>query len=199
MIRIHPLRLRLSPLRRFVPAQAFESQGQPLLAVEPVNALMIIPPAIPPEHDVNPAITIVDPSFGDFPDTQAQYAVICRHRTVAERNAADPQRKTDLLLAGSVACLQIPSPFAQARQRQFFFASTSCSMVLSRLRSATSFFRLRFSSSSCRICFTSEGEMPPYFLRHVQKVASVCPACDRRPARTYPVQPASRQKQSALR
>lgn len=59
---------------------------------------------------------------------------------------------------------QVPDPFAQTLQRQ---ASTSCSMALSRLRSATSFFNLRFSSSSCRMCFSSEGAIPPYFLRHV--------------------------------
>ncbi len=41
---------------------------QPLLAVESVNAFMIIPP----EHHVNPAVGIVTPGFGDLPDTQAQ-------------------------------------------------------------------------------------------------------------------------------
>lgn len=43
MIRIQPLRLRLSPLRRFVPPRAFETQGQTLFAIEPVNAFVIIP------------------------------------------------------------------------------------------------------------------------------------------------------------
>ena len=32
---------------------------------------------------------------------------------------------------------QVPDPFAQTLQSQFFFASISCSMALSRLRSAT--------------------------------------------------------------
>lgn len=92
MIRIQPLRLRLglSALCRFIPAWAFEMQGQPLLAVESVNAFMIIPPALPPEHDVNPAVAIVSPGFGDLPDTEAQRTVVCCYRTVAERAAADP-------------------------------------------------------------------------------------------------------------
>lgn len=55
---------------------------QPQLAVEPVNALMIIPPALPPEHDVNSAVILVDPGFGDFPDSQAQGAFICRNGAV---------------------------------------------------------------------------------------------------------------------
>lgn len=63
------LGLGLSPLCRFISAWAFEAQGQTLLAIEPVNTFMIIPPAFPPEHDVNPAVAIVDPGLGDLPDT----------------------------------------------------------------------------------------------------------------------------------
>ena len=59
---------------------------QPLLAVESVNAFMIIPP----ERHVNPAVGIVTPGFGDLPDTQAQRTVVCFYRTVAERAAVDP-------------------------------------------------------------------------------------------------------------
>lgn len=167
MIRIQPLRLGLPTLGRFIPAWAFEMQGQALFAVEPENAFMIITPALPPKHDVSPAVTTVDPGFGDPTNAQLQCAAIDGHRTIAKRTAADPQSKTDLPLAGPVAGLQVLDPFTQACQRQFFFASTSCSMALSRLRSTTSFLSLRFSSSSWRMCLSSEGEIPPYFLRQV--------------------------------
>jgi hypothetical protein len=90
MIWIQPLRLGLSPLCRFISTWAFETQGQTLLAIESVNAFMIILLALPPEHDVNPAEAIVDPGFSDLPDTKAERAVVCRHRAVAERAAADP-------------------------------------------------------------------------------------------------------------
>lgn len=67
-------------------------------------------------------------------------------------------------------------------------------MALSRLRSATGFFSLRFSSSSCRMCFSSDGEITPYFLRHASNVASEIPSL-RQTSGTlmYPVQPASGQ------
>ncbi len=55
---------------------------------------------------------------------------------------------------------------------------------LATLRSATCLFSLRFSSSSCRICFSPEGEMPPYFYAKYRKWHSKCLACDRRPALT---------------
>lgn len=72
MIRIQPLSLGLSALCLFIPAWAFETQGQPLLAVESENAFMIFPPALPPEHEVNPAVAIVNPGFGDLPDTECR-------------------------------------------------------------------------------------------------------------------------------
>lgn len=74
MIRIQPLRLRLSALCQYIPtwAFAFETQGQRLLAVESVNTFMIIPPALTPEHDVPPAEAIVNPGFGKLPDTEVQ-------------------------------------------------------------------------------------------------------------------------------
>ena len=53
--------------------------------VESVNAIVIIPP----EHDVNPAVAIVNPGFGVLPDTEAQRTVVYCYRTVAERSAAD--------------------------------------------------------------------------------------------------------------
>ncbi len=112
----------------------FETQGQALLAVETVNAFMVIPSALPPEQDVNPPVTVMHARFRDLADTQAQRTVIGHHRAVTERTAADLQRKTDLPFAGPVTRLQLPDPFTQLSQRQVFFASTSCSIALSRLR-----------------------------------------------------------------
>ncbi|KLG23252.1 hypothetical protein YA52_00370 [Enterobacter roggenkampii] len=82
------MKLGLSALCRFIPAWAFETQGQTLLVVESINAFVIIPPALPPEHNLNPAIAIVDPGFGDLSDTKTQRTLVWRYRTVAERAAA---------------------------------------------------------------------------------------------------------------
>ena len=49
---------------------------------------------------------------------------------------------------------------APAGRPQSFFARTSCSIALSRDRSATKRLSLAFSSSSCRSRFTSDGIRP---------------------------------------
>ncbi|RAT12000.1 hypothetical protein AU486_16470 [Lonsdalea quercina] len=63
---------------------AFEAQRQSLFAVEPVDPFVVITPAFSPEHHVYPAVTVMHPGFGDLPNAQAQRAVVCSHRTIAE-------------------------------------------------------------------------------------------------------------------
>ena len=53
--------------------------------------------------------------------------------------------------------------FATVRRPQTFFATTACSIALSRLRSATIYFSFLFSSSSWRSRRNSDGPMPLYF------------------------------------
>ena len=48
-----------------------------------------------------------------------------------------------------------------------------------RLRSATSLFSRRFSSFSCRICLSSAGEIPPYFLRQSSRAETPASASRR--------------------
>lgn len=72
MVRIQPLRLRLSPLSRFI----FQRQGQTLLTAESINAFVIIPPALPFQQDMHPAVTIVNTGFNDFLYAQAQRTVV---------------------------------------------------------------------------------------------------------------------------
>src|SRR4051794_39818009 len=65
-------------------------------------------------------------------------------------------------IAGAQILDQPPGP---GRLHNFLF-TTSCNMTLSSDRSATSFFRRAFSSSSIFSRFISDGISPPYFWRH---------------------------------
>ena len=87
-------------------------------------------------------------------------------------------------------------PFPIDRPYQFF-ESTSCSIALSRLRSATSFFRFAFSSSSCLSFFISLGIMPPYFFSNNRSFAQLLQACGTPPPPVCPVLPALAQTRSA--
>lgn len=141
MIRIQPLSLGLAALCRLIATGTSETQGQALLAVETVNAFMVIPPALPSEQGVNPPVTVMCAGFRNLADTQAQRTVIGRHRAVTERPAADLQRKTGLTFAGPVTRLQLPDSITQPCQRQVYFASTSCSIALSSVQISHQFLQ----------------------------------------------------------
>ena len=67
-----------------------------MLTVETVDAFMLTPQ---PEQNMNPPVTVMQAGFNDLADTQAQGAVIGRHRAVTELSAADLQLKTELQVA----------------------------------------------------------------------------------------------------
>lgn len=79
VVRPETLRLWLAFQCGFIAARTFKPKRQSLLTVEPINALMIIVPALPLQQDMHPAVTIVNTGFGDLLYAQAQRTVVCRN------------------------------------------------------------------------------------------------------------------------
>ena len=127
---------------------ALQSQRQAFLAVQAIHPLDVVHMALPAQHHVHPAVAIVHARVGDLLDASLQHALVpalgdvqvgrCRH-------AQDAQR---LALAAPEALHEVGHQLASLGGPQNFFATTACSMALSRLRSATICLSLRFSSSS---------------------------------------------------
>src|ERR1700677_889230 len=96
-----------------------------------------------------------------FPQPFLNLAVISPASILAARSRHRHQL-AHVALAGLELRQQAPhfrSPFYEPRE---FFLMTDCSMSLSRLRSATSFFNLEFSSRRCLTSSASLTSMPPY-------------------------------------
>src|SRR5919205_4598376 len=70
------------------------------------------------------------------------------------------------------------------RRRHQFFASSPFRAWLSSMVSARSCFRQRFSSSSALSRLASETAIPPYFARHLSKVAGETP-CRRQSSASF--------------
>lgn len=70
MIRIQPLRVGLSTLRRFIPTWIFEAHGLPMFTVKSISAFMILPQALTPEHYAKFTLATVVPGFGVHSDTK---------------------------------------------------------------------------------------------------------------------------------
>ncbi|SSJ68684.1 Uncharacterised protein [Klebsiella pneumoniae] len=104
-----------------MPAGALFAQVEAFQTVNPVCFLVVNRLAFPPQLNVNTRATVADPGFHYFPDTQGYRPLIPPDTDTVSL----PQKMHRLTLL--------------SRPQNFCF-STSCSISLSRLRSATSFF-----------------------------------------------------------
>src|SRR5579872_6891764 len=96
-------------------------------------------------------------------ESAAQFRVAIRPRLIAVSRAVHIQKPASLTLAETMLRHNQRHVPPRAHKLQPFFLITVVSASLSRLRSATSCFRRRFSSSSARSFFASLTSMPPYF------------------------------------
>jgi len=76
-------------------------------------------------------------------------ALVDINRQRLTRLGIDDERQAATPLTGAMGRLYVRDKVAPTSRRQSIFARTSCRMCLSRLRSATSCFSLRFSTSIC--------------------------------------------------
>lgn len=145
-----------------MPAGALSAQVEAFQTVNPVCFLMVNPPAFPPQLDMNTRTPIPYPGLCDLPDTQGYRPIVTPALPVVDSSALH-QQPASPADADTVCFLQEMHRLALLSRPQNFCFSTSCSISLSRLRSATSFFSRWFSSSSCRRRRSSVTPRPANF------------------------------------
>ena len=140
---------------------------------------------------------VAHPGGRDLLDPVHQRRLIAATRPIAVHRARNHHHRARLGLTCSVSRLQVVHQFASACRLQIFRRTTSCSMILSRLKSATNFLSLVFSSSSRRSRRSSDGPNPAKRFFQLKNVAcAMCPSCDRSPLPPSPVPAASGQTRS---
>lgn len=122
---------------------------QVFLSIQPVDKLLAHPPAFALQQDRQRAVAVAHPGERQLLQPQEQGAPVLRMRVIPVALRAQEHQPARLDLAGDERRRQPVHDRALARRPQTFFASTSWSIRLSRLRSATRRFRELFSSSNC--------------------------------------------------
>ena len=147
----------------FLQVLLFPPQVEPFFTVQPVYSLVVDFPALSQQQHMDTSVSIAYAHPGHLPNPFSQYGLSVLHRFVSLGITVYLQHRAHAPLADGVLLQKVfRCLFAVDRPYQFF-ESTSCNMALSKLRSATSFFSLAFSSSNCLSFFMSLGSMPPYF------------------------------------
>src|SRR6185437_10427409 len=139
------------------------SHDQSFFGVEPVNALGIYFPAFPLEHHRQPPISVPDPAAGQFAQSHPQCILGISMMLVPQSRPVNRNQPRRVPLAQIVGLLRPLRQLATHARLQSFFATISCRMCRSRLRSATRRFSLPFSSRSCRSSRSSLSPRPAYF------------------------------------
>ena len=100
---------------------------------------------------------------GKFTQPCAQLFVVVRSRPIAVAGTVQSQQAADAAFAHRKTCDEKPCIVASRYRLQPFFSITVFSAILSRLRSATSVFSRRFSSSSSLSRLSWLTSRPAYF------------------------------------
>lgn len=133
-------RARMPVPGRHMPPRTFCPQVQPFQAINPMGFLVVNQPALAPQQDMDSLAPIAYPGLRYFPYPPGDGPVITAATVVVYRAALHHQPASPAN-PDAVRRQQILHRFALLHRSQNFFRITSCSISLSRLRSATSRFR----------------------------------------------------------
>lgn len=121
-------------------AGAFSAQVQALQTINPVGFLVVNRPSLPAQLNMNTRATVAYPGFRYFPDTQGYRPIVTPALPVVNASALHQQPASPPDADTVVSLQQKCHRLALLSRPQNFCFSTSCSISLSRLSSATSFF-----------------------------------------------------------
>ena len=141
-----------------------------------MHSFMIIHPAFSPEQSKYPPKPISYPHHGYLLHPPSKHRIISfPYRFIVPNRTIEHYNHTCLAYRYPVFIKQVLSQPPQLGWLQSFFLRTSCSICLSRVRSAMICFNLKFSSSSCLSLLSSGTPRPPYFFFQLKNVASLIP------------------------
>src|SRR5450631_2008454 len=161
---------RRPALRDALPLRTFSaplcSHDQALFGIQTIDPLRVHFPALPLQQNRKTPVSVTHPAPSQFTQTHPQRFLRIPMMFITQSRPVDWNQPRHAPLTELV---RLFGPFRQlpAHARlQSFFATISCRMWRSRLRSATSRFSLPFSSRSWRSSRSSLSPRPAYFFFH---------------------------------
>src|ERR1700691_652118 len=129
-------------------------------AIDSIHPFRVHPPAFTPQHHRQPPVAVTRPVAGEIAQALPQFVLGIATALILVDPARDPRQPTSAAFIQLVRLTDAAYQLPPRRGLQAFFDSTSCSMCLSSVRSATSVFSLRFSSRNWRSSRSSFNPTP---------------------------------------
>ena len=108
-----------------VSARSPEPKTEAILPIEPLDALVVHPPPLAAQQNVESEIAVPRPGPREVPDAHDQRRLIGLDRLIAHRRPVERQGGADAPLADPMGRLHIPHDLAPPTGPQTFFDSTS--------------------------------------------------------------------------
>lgn len=124
-----------------------ESMAQ--ISLTPPASGVIDLPAFALMQHMQAAIAVAHARLNQFIQAKPERRLRVAHGSMALESPSETARLTRPTLRNRTSLAEMPNHFATTNGLHFNFRRASCSMILSRIRSAISRFSFEFSSSSC--------------------------------------------------
>src|SRR6185437_6368545 len=134
--------------------------SQAFFAINPVHALGVYLPAFMSQHHRQPSGTVTRPVAGQLAQALPKFALRIATALILVDPARDAHQPTSAAFIQLVRLADAAHHVPPRGGLQAFFDNTCCKMCLSRVRSATSAFSLRFSSRNWRSSRSSLNPTP---------------------------------------
>jgi len=108
-----------------IPARALTPEIEAFELVEAIHALVVYPPAFPPEQRVDAPVTVSDPGEGDLPDAGDKRVVITGARRVIEGRPGQHDHPARASGGDTVGVDEILRDHAPLSRSYSFFLTTS--------------------------------------------------------------------------
>ena len=150
--------------RPFPPA--CKPHGQPFFPIKPMHPLLVDPPAFAPEPHIQPGVPKAWAGLRQLQHPLLNDCLVAPMSATQPGRSMAPHQPARGSLTDREGAHHVSHQLPLACRRYRFVVSTSWSIILPSVRSATSCLSFRFSSSGCRTRRISDIAICPYVFRH---------------------------------
>ena len=140
----------LAELNALPPTWLSPTDSQAFFTVEPVDELLVHDPPFTTQKNPEPLMPIVHPAGRQVTESSTKLGLLVTPALVAEARSSEPKYPACPTLGNAIRDLHLPHQNTLYRGPHIFLESTSCSIFLSRLTSATNCWSLLVFSSNIR-------------------------------------------------
>ena len=149
---------------------------QPFFSIKTIDSFMVYAPSFSSKQNMYSTVPIPHSNHCYLSDSFSKICLVMTFRSVSDKGTPDIESLTCSSFAHFIGRYKVLNCSSFHVRLYHFFETTSWSICLSKVKSATILFSREFSSSSCLSFLTSEGISPHIFSSIYRKLPQLHPS-----------------------